>query len=199
MNYFTQTILAMAIFLAMATGSMQAKEIQVPKMYVFGFAASFTDTIVHFTDIQEIDTPWIDKKKGFLLNRDQYSVQLRSFLNNNQQLPHRTCVIMFNQNRSKAEKEFLKMKRLYTQSKDGKQHFDVRYINASEFHFKTVHYIPSDGEGNVVVVRKNAPHSGVKKNKIPKSLGRMAREKQEADLRAADRREKAGKELKGEK
>ena len=94
MNYFTQTILAMAIFLAMATGSMQAKEIQVPKMYVFGFAASFTDTIVHFTDIQEIDTPWIDKKKGFLLNRDQYSVQLRSFLNNNQQLPHRTCVIM---------------------------------------------------------------------------------------------------------
>lgn len=199
MKHHSYKMLMMTMLIVMTTLGMQAKEIQVPKLYVFGFAASFTDTIVHFTDVQEIDTPWIDKKKGFLLNRELYSSQLRSYLNTNQQLPHRSCVVVYNKNRNKAEKEYLKMKRLYTQSKDGKQHFDVRFINADDFHFKTVHYVTDGDEEKVVVTRRDVPRREVKKNKIPKSLDRLARRKQEADLRAADRREKAGKELSGEK
>lgn len=117
---------------------VQAKKIVVPKMYMFGFAASFNDTIVHFTDVQEIDSVWIQKKNKFLLGREFYSVQLRNFLKQTKQMPNRTCVVFYDRNRTKAEKKYLKMKNLYSKSKDGKPHFDIRYLGNDEFRFKTI-------------------------------------------------------------
>lgn len=39
----------------------------VPKVYVFGLAASFNDSIVYLTNIQELDSAWIDDKNDFWL------------------------------------------------------------------------------------------------------------------------------------
>ena len=36
------------------------------------------------------------------------------------------------------EKKFQKIMRLYTQSKDGLQHFDVRHTDPQQFHFTTI-------------------------------------------------------------
>ena len=105
-----------------------ARKQPVPHMYMFGLAASFTDTIVHFTAIQELDSVWIESKNDFLQERDSYSSQLREYLNQKQQMPHRTCIVFYSQKRAKLEKKFQKIMRLYTQSKDGLQHFDVRHI-----------------------------------------------------------------------
>lgn len=117
---------------------LSAKKVQVPKMYIFGFAASFNDTIVHFTNIQEIDSAWIDTKNDFMQTRELYSYQMRDFLATKKQMPRRTCIVIAGKNRKKVEKKYLKFKKLYTQSKDYQQHYDIRYVEDREFHFKTI-------------------------------------------------------------
>lgn len=119
-------------------GQTSAKRVVVPKMYMFGFAASFNDTIVHFTNVMEVDSVWIEKKNKFLLGRNYYSHQLRDYLATKEQLPQRTCVTVYAKTRAKAEKKLVKMMRLYTLSKDGKKHFDVRFIDNSAFHYKSI-------------------------------------------------------------
>jgi len=127
--------MAAAMLLIVTTAS--AKKEVTPRMYMFGFAASFNDTIVHFTDIQAVDSVWTDSKTNFLLGRENYSYQLRDYLAN-QQMPHRTCIVVFNKDRKKLEKKFLKLRRLYTQPKKGQRHFDIRYIEAKDMKFHAV-------------------------------------------------------------
>ena len=141
MKYIIRRLVAVVLLSVLTIGTLQAKRVQVNKIYMFGFAASFTDTIVHFTNVQEIDTVWIESKGHFLLGRDLYSHQLRNYLNE-KQMPGRTCVVFYDTKRKKLEKQFLKMKRLYSQPKDGKNrkrdesHFDVRFLDDGEFKFK---------------------------------------------------------------
>lgn len=133
--------IVMMLVAVMALGmsiETNAKKVQVPKMYIFGFAASFNDTIVHFTNVQEVDSAWIEKKNDFLQMRELYSYQMRDFLANKKQMPRRTCVIYANKNRKKVEKKYLKFKKLYTQSKNQRQQYDLRYLEDKEFHFKTI-------------------------------------------------------------
>ena len=57
-KYMTFAILlSMGVVLA-----VQAKRVKVPKVYVCGFSASFNDSLVYFTDIQEVKDVWIDTK-----------------------------------------------------------------------------------------------------------------------------------------
>lgn len=133
-------LLSLITLCLLGTGiiSVSAKRQPVPKMYMFGLAASFTDTIVHFTPIQTLDSAWIESKNGFLLERDVYSFQLREYLESELKIPHRTCVVFYNQKREKLEKKYKKIQRLYTKSKDGLQHFDIRYLEPQQFQFKVV-------------------------------------------------------------
>ena len=131
-------ILTLLTALLLATaGASAKKDARVQKMYAFGMAASFTDTIVHFTSIQEIDNAWFGKK-GFLMGRENYSYQLRDFLADRLQMPHRTCIVVYDTKRKKLEKRFDKMKRLYTEAPKGARHYDVRHIAPGEFTFRTV-------------------------------------------------------------
>lgn len=115
-----------------------AKKQPVPHVYMFGVAASFTDTIVHFTALQQVDSAWIDSKNEFLLERQAYSYQLRDYLDQKQKMPFRTCIVFYSQKRDKLEKKLEKMLKLYTKSKDGLKHFDVRYIDKEQFCFHAV-------------------------------------------------------------
>ena len=72
----------MAVMALGMSTTTSAKKVQVPKMYIFGFAASFNDTIVHFTKVQELDSAWIDSKNKFMQSRELYSYQFRDFLTN---------------------------------------------------------------------------------------------------------------------
>jgi hypothetical protein len=149
MKYLKLNLLAVLLVAIFAIGKTSAKEVVVPKMYMFAFAASFTDTIVYFTNVMEVDSVWIQSKNKFLIGRDAYSRQFREYLSEKKQMPNRTCVVFFDKNRKKAEKKYLKLKRLYTQSKDGGQHFDVRYLDDNEFQFKHIDtdaYIVSEEE-----------------------------------------------------
>jgi hypothetical protein len=128
--------IAIVLFLCLLTvGSVQAKRVKTPKMYLFGLAASFNDTIVHFTEVQEVDSVWLETKNNFLLGRELYSHQLRNYLGT-QAMPGRTCVVFFNKSRAKLEKLYLKTKKLYGPAKNGATRFDIRYIENGQFHFK---------------------------------------------------------------
>ena len=134
-------VLAIMMVSAIFTAStLQAKNVVAPQMYMFGFAASFNDTIVHFTEIQQVDSTWTDQKGKFLLGRDNYSFQLRDYLANKMKMPNRTCVVVFNKNKKKLEKHYLKMKRQYANPKVNG--FDVRIISTQDFTFRPINMSP---------------------------------------------------------
>jgi hypothetical protein len=115
---------------------MQAKRMKVPKMYMFGFSASFQDSIVYMTDVQEVEGAWYDTKTKFLMGRQHYSYQLKDFLANNMQQPNRVCVVMYALTHKEAEKKFIKLRKEYTIKAKGK--YDVRYLTTADFQFQPV-------------------------------------------------------------
>ena len=133
-----RTILAaLLIVAAIVPAVMTAKNVKMPKVYMFGLAASFNDTIVHFTEVQAVDSVWMDSKTHFLLGRENYSNMLRNYLDQQLQMPHRTCIVIFDKNLKRVQKKYLKMKKLYTaEGKKVKNHNDIRMIAKSEFQFK---------------------------------------------------------------
>lgn len=126
----------------MAAGTMkvQAQDIKVPQAYMFGFVASFNDSTVYFTNIQQVDNAWVTKKKKFLAGRNQYSNQLREFFAEKRNMPNRTCVVIADVDRKKVEKKYIKMKNKYLVK--SKKPYDVRNIFESDFKFEAVDMAP---------------------------------------------------------
>lgn len=124
--------------LLMAAGSMnvQAQNVKVPHAYMFGFVASFNDSTVYFTNIQQVDSVWVTKKKEMLAGRNHYSYQLREFFTQQRNSPNRTCVVIANTNRKKVEKKYIKMKNKYLVK--SKKPYDVRNIADTDFKFQAV-------------------------------------------------------------
>ena len=136
--------LAAALMAASAYVQVAAKNHVVPKGYMFGFVASFNDSIVYFTDIQEVDSIWLTTKKNMLAGRSNYSYQLRDYCANKLDMPKRTCIVISDVKRKNVEKKYLKMKKQYTVKNEGK--YDVRYLTASDFQFKSVNMDDSTTE-----------------------------------------------------
>ena len=120
-------------FMAMALAiGADAKPIKTNQVHMFGFSASFKDSVIYVTDIQNVQGVWIDTKTKFLLARNEYSYQLKNFLAEKRQQPDRVCMTFFATSKKKAEKMYLKLIKKY------KKGYDVRYINVSEFKFEPV-------------------------------------------------------------
>ena len=151
--------------MTMTTLSASAKNIMVPKAYMFGFVASFNDSIVYFTDIQAVDSVWVQEKKKLLAGRSNYSYQLREFFTNTYNMPNRTCVVISDLNRHKLEKKFLKMKKQYAEK--GAKKYEVHYINSSEFRFHSVNMEESNNKPTAVTP-KNSKAGKPKKSKKKK-------------------------------
>jgi hypothetical protein len=135
MKIFKYILLALLLAGALPQ-EMEAKRIKVPKMFMFGFSASFQDSIIYMTDVQEVEGAWYETKSKFLLGRQHYSYQLKYFLANTRQQPNRVCVVMFALTRKEAEKKFIKLRKEYTVKAKGK--YDVRYLTTTDFKFQPV-------------------------------------------------------------
>lgn len=134
MNYFK--FIALAIVLTAFLPADAAKKPETTKAYLFGFVANFTDSVVYFTDIQEVDKVTILKKSKFLKDRASYSDQLRYYFTNKLNMPHRTCIVSFGLTRKEAEKKYVKMRKIYTEKSGGR--YDVRYITENDFKFQAI-------------------------------------------------------------
>ena len=104
------------VFMVCSAFSLKGKK-QESGMYMAGVSASFTDSLIYFTDVQFVDSVVLDKNKLLPL-RELYSEQLEDYLENNLGMKNRTCFIYFDKKKDKVEKEIKKMKAKYL--KEGK-------------------------------------------------------------------------------
>ena len=132
-NNYHKIITAVILLTITSVLTIVAKNKQYPKVYMYGIAASFNDSTIYFTDIQAVDTVWLDSKTKFLINRNDYSYQLKNYFENIGR-PHRTCVVTYALKRKDIEKKFQKTRNKYV--KKGKT--ELKYINKQEFQFKSV-------------------------------------------------------------
>lgn len=146
---------------------------KIEPRYLFGFAASFADSTVYFTDIQKVDSAWIDTKNKFLLGRDEYAGQLKRHFAA-MDMPNRTCVVFFASDSKNAEKKLKKLKETYTLKAKGG--YDVRYMTKSDFEFTPV-YMGMEEEG--AVVEETAPKKEKSKDKSMDKVGKDRKGKKE--------------------
>lgn len=99
-------------------------------VYIFGISASFTDTVVYYTEIQMVDSVSLDKN-GFLPKRELYSYQLKNHLELDKGLPNRTCMVYFSESKNKLVKEAAKMAARYNKNKT----VSLKQIPTGEFKF----------------------------------------------------------------
>lgn len=135
MKLKTCLMVCAALFAMMMPADTMAKNKCVPKIYAFGFAASFNDSTVYFTEIHEVDSVWINEKNKFLLNRNDYSNQLKGYLDA-KGLTHRTCIISYELKRKDLEKRYEKMKAKYLK----KGNYSIEHIEPKDFKFEAVEY-----------------------------------------------------------
>ena len=131
----------------------------VQKVYAYGFSASFKDSVVYFTEIQEIDSAWVGVKTKFLEGRENYSYQLKEYFAK-QGDKNRTCMIIFALKKKDIEKKYLKMKKKYI--KEGNN--DIRYLTKNDFLFTSI--APNEFiEDEAVTPTKDKKKKKSKKNK----------------------------------
>lgn len=138
---------------------VSAKDKEVSKVYMFGFAASFNDSTIYITDIQEIKGAYVAERTKFLVNRDEYSYQLRNYLQG-QGNAFPTCITSYAYDRKAIEKKFAKIKKRYIDKNKG------RYIlvNISKEQF-TYQPVSSDEVVNVDESEQMVKQSKSKKKK----------------------------------
>jgi hypothetical protein len=134
MKYLKYIVLALLVCVAMGA---EAKTVKARHMYVFGFAASFKDSVVYMTEIQDVQGAMYDTKTKFLLGRDSYSDQLKTYFRETMQMPNRVCMVMFSTSKKKAEKQYLKLRSKYL-SKKHTSSYEVRYVTMQDFKFEPV-------------------------------------------------------------
>jgi hypothetical protein len=173
MKLIRQITIAATILAALAivNSPLRAKNFVKPKAYMFGFSASFNDSIVYFTDIQEVDSVWFMQKKDILAGRSNYSNQLRDYCTQKLDQPKRTCVVICSEKRKTVEKKYDKMKRKYT-PKNGNT-YDVRFIPISDFKFTSVNMSEGTDEPVAKAEKKKDKTKKDKDGKRPPRDGKM--------------------------
>jgi hypothetical protein len=78
---------------------------------------------------------------------------LRSYLNQ-QQMPNRTCIVIYDKKVSRLQKKYLKMKKLYSATTKVKNRNDIRIIGTDEFRFTSVDMSEAQVEEEAPVVKK---------------------------------------------
>ena len=110
-----------------------AEKTVITSAYAFGVSASFKDSIVYVTHIQNVDSLFMNKKTGFILGRENYSGQLKQYVENKYQSKHRTCVFIYELKKKNLEKKYAKMMAKYQKNK-----LLIKTIDDSDFTFTPV-------------------------------------------------------------
>ena len=111
---------------------VQAKLIQPAHVYMFGFSASFKDSVVYITEIEDVKGAWIDSMSKFLQNRDSYSYQLKQHMTDQYQEPERVCVVFYTTSKKEIEKKLKKLRKKYKELTPLPTEFHFEAIEQSE-------------------------------------------------------------------
>ena len=125
---FIKTVLPAIVMLCVLSSFSLLKKTQ--PVYAFGISASFTDSIVYYTEIQVLDSVSLTSD-GFLPKREAYSYQLKNYLENKGEA-NRTCMIYFSDSQKKVASEFDKISSKYKKNKA----VSFKKIEKKDFQFK---------------------------------------------------------------
>lgn len=114
-----------------------AKGVESTRVYAFGFSASFNDSIVYFTEIQAIDSAYLEGGTHFLVERHEYAAQLKNYFTSIGEA-NRTCVVLFAKSEKEIMKKYLKLRKRYEQPKKGQPRFRVVNVMKDSFLFHAV-------------------------------------------------------------
>jgi len=117
------------VFVSVVLSAFTLKK-EKDSVYAFGVSASFTDTVVYYTDIQVLDSVSLSKQ-GFLPQRELYTYQLKNYLEYQKNEKNRTCMIYFSESKSKLEKEKTKILNTYKKNKS----IRIELLSPQEFKF----------------------------------------------------------------
>ena len=84
--------------------SLSAK-VERTTVYMFGFSASFTDSVAYITDIQQLDSAYIDTKTDFLMDRVVYSEQLQTYVEALELMGNCTCSVCFHTKTNQVQED----------------------------------------------------------------------------------------------
>ena len=116
------------LFVLMSAFTVNKGEIK--PVYVMGVSLCFGDSVVYFTDIQQIDSVRLTKE-GFLPSREGYSEQLKSYLMNKDGNMNHTCITYFSEKKADLQKKATKLIKRYQTNGTA----IIRQISLSEFCF----------------------------------------------------------------
>lgn len=125
-----------ACILLLSFASLSAKVIP-SKVYMFGFAASFTDSVAYVTGIQEVDNVYLDGKTQFLMDRAVYSNQLQSFLERDKGAMNMTCAVFYNVKKKKLQEELARIRKRYEKTDAVR----VQSLEGGPFRFEACEYV----------------------------------------------------------
>ena len=57
-----------------------------------------------------MENVWYESKTKFILSREEYAIQLKSYLTNECGLKARTCIVLCDRKKKKVEKKLMKLK-----------------------------------------------------------------------------------------
>jgi hypothetical protein len=129
---FTKIVPLLAVATLFLTSCAMTKQLvggsKNQTVYAFGFSASFTDTLVFLTAVQPLDSVHVEKH--MLPGRDEYSYQLKNYLEFNLRQTDRTCAVFFGTDRRSVDKQRAKLITRYRNNNLLKE------IAASDFRFE---------------------------------------------------------------
>lgn len=164
---FVVLVVALLLSVSMA----QAKDYNQQRVYMFGFAASFNDSTVYFTDVQVVDSAWVYANHSrFLVNRDDYSYQLRNYLQR-QGNASPTCVTVYAFNEKEIYKKYLKLRERYNSK--NMRHYFIKDLRSGEFAYRAV----SPNEGTVIINAAQAEAEAKKALREEEKAAKKARKK----------------------
>jgi len=111
-----------------------AKKPEKKRVYMFGFAASFTDSLAFQTEIQAVDSVWL-LPNGFLVDRALYSLQLQYYVEGKGST-NSTATVFFAEKAYKLKKVWEKVRKRYEKA-DG---VSLTIVPQTDFQFRPEQY-----------------------------------------------------------
>ena len=113
------------------------KEPVMQRVGMLGFAVSFKDSVVCLTDIQTLDSTYVEPAHGFLHDRSLYSLQLQMHL---EKAGYRNavCTVLFDKKPHRLNRAVRKIRKKFERDAS----FRIKEVPVSEFRFKAEEYRP---------------------------------------------------------
>ena len=135
-------------------GPVEAKTLRVKQkqMYMMGVAVSLIDSAIFITDMHLVKGVTVSKKKGFLMDRQLYSQQLRKYLEETNGGGPYVPAVYFSPKRKKMERQYLSMHKRYAKGNE----LRIVLVDQSQFRFHAEQYIEQTlYEGVVTPIKKS--------------------------------------------